>query len=869
MANRVVQGLAALVAALGLVGGAQAGDEGCEPGWVEGQFRPIGLNDRIEAMVVFDDGTGPAVYAGGWFTAAHGEPVNYIARWSGSQWQPVVDSNGLGIRPALPGQDFWVDALCVYDDGTGSALYIGGRFFEAGGQQVNNIVRWDGAQWSALGTSQEAGVEGGRVHSLAVFDDGNGPALYVGGSFSAAGGEAARSIARWNGQHWSPVHNSDGLGISGFSVNSMRTFDDGSGPALYVGGSFTAAGGIPTQSVARWDGTSWSALSGSQSTGVNGAVYDIGVFNDGSGPSLFFAGSFRNAGGFVANNIVEWNGTDWIPLTGPSGTGVDFANPVVFGIEGFDAGSGPRLHVAGYFANAGGLPARGLATWDGQEWSVPASSSLDGSGGGFRSLQTLDMEPGPALFAGRAFDSESSVPDLNQVLAWHSETLSVAFVPDDASVGSTVGALASFDDGSGEALYVGGNFRHAGDLRVDRIARWDGEVWSALTSPLGVGLGADSTAVHALHERGGSLYVGGEFSSVGSEGATGIARWDGSAWHALEAVSGENLTGGVVQSIISFDDGDGSDLYVGGRGFFVGGVLARNIARWDGTTWSTLGGGVSTLAPQPGVNAMAVFDDGTGAALYVGGRFDTAVNAEGVIPTVGIARWDGNEWSAVEGSSGGGLNGFVNALTVFDDGEGPALYAAGYFNLPGGSTRVARWDGVDWSPLPGFSGFGVTEINSLGVFDDGSGPALYAGVSFFTQQITDPGSGILKWAGLKWIALDGGVDAGIEPDDTTSYMAEVTAMTDFTHAAGTGLFVAGGFLRAGDSPSAFIAEWRGCASAPCIADISGDEAIDLVDLNIVLANFGQTTSEGDADGDGFVNKNDLNIVLGAFGTICP
>jgi len=36
------------------------------------------------------------------------------------------------------------------------------------------------------------------VSTLAVFDDGGGPALYAGGGFTTAGGVGANRIAKWN-----------------------------------------------------------------------------------------------------------------------------------------------------------------------------------------------------------------------------------------------------------------------------------------------------------------------------------------------------------------------------------------------------------------------------------------------------------------------------------------------------------------------------------------------------------------------------------------------------------------------------------------------------------------------------------------------
>lgn len=85
-----------------------------------------------------------------------------------------------------------VEALGVFDDGGGPALYVGGWFTTAGGEPANRIAKWDGSIWSALG----AGVGGGAVYALTAFDDGSGPALYVGGEFlSSPAGD--KSLAKW------------------------------------------------------------------------------------------------------------------------------------------------------------------------------------------------------------------------------------------------------------------------------------------------------------------------------------------------------------------------------------------------------------------------------------------------------------------------------------------------------------------------------------------------------------------------------------------------------------------------------------------------------------------------------------------------
>lgn len=56
---------------------------------------------------------------------------------------------------------------------------------------------------------------------------------------------------------------------------------------------------------------------------------------------------------------------------------------------------------------------------------------------------------------------------------------------------------------------------------------------------------------------------------------------------------------------------------------------------------------------------------------------------------------------------------------------------------------------------------------------------------------------------------------------------------------------------------------------PCYADVNDDNTVDLADLNIILGNFGDTTTNGDTNFDGVVDLADLNRVLNEFGTDCP
>src|SRR5262249_26531611 len=147
----------------------------------------------------------------------------------------------------------------------------------------------------------------------------------------------------------------------------------------------------------------------------------------------------------------------------------------------------------------------------------------------------------------------------------------------------------------------------------------------------------------------------------------------------------------------------------------VAGVPATNIARWNGTTWSVVGGG--TDFP---VESIGVADDGTGPALFASGSFTRA----GGLGAGRVARWNGS-WSVF----GQGLDASVSALVEHDDGSGRALFAGGMFRFAGGvaTNYIARWNGSAWT---GLSSLQYEPTRAMDVHDDGAGPKLYAGGQF-------------------------------------------------------------------------------------------------------------------------------------------
>lgn len=737
----------------------------CNPTWLPTFGGSLGLDNVVRTMAVFDDGrgAGPALYLGGDFAVAGGIPVNHIARWDGRQWSSVAGGadgsveglvvfddqlgggpalyacgsfgtiggvvankiarwNGVSWSPLGTGVDYnIISDMAVFDDGSGPELVAGGFFTSIDGVQANSIARWNGRSWSALGSGLVSNVHGatGSVFSLASFDDGNGPALYVGGIFIRAGGFPAQNMARWDGSAWTPIPGMNG------PVGAMTVLDDrsGAGPRLYAGGAFNTAGGVFTGNVVRWNGSAWSGLGG----GLNASVYVLSSFDDGSGPALIAGGEFYVADGpNPGYGIARWNGSEWTSLAG------GLNNPANAIVSMEDGRGGNTLFVGGMFWQAGtldqsggaGISAPHIARWDGSTWST-LGKGLDG---GISALAVFDdgRGGGPALYAGGYFSGDG-VSTLAHIGRWDG----AAWIPLGTGIDGPVRSLTTFDDGTGSALYAGGNFSVAGGTPVNNIARWDGSTWSAL----GSGLDSYVFALTTFDDRTGSgpaLYAGGWFSAdgAGEFSLNHIARWDGSAWTDVGGGVGGHPSGPPdsrsgpiygVSALTTFDNGTGPALYVGGVIAYAGQVPVQHVARWDGATWSGIGWTGSE------VYAMTPFDAGLGrgAQLMVAGNF-----------AGGIAGWDGVSWSFL----GGGTNGTINSLVSFNAGfgSGPELFVGGWFDTAGGvaANHIARWDGSAWSAMgEGLSG----APNALCMFDDGSGigPALIAGGSFYSLPAGD------------------------------------------------------------------------------------------------------------------------------------
>lgn len=129
--------------------------------------------------------------------------------------------------------------------------------------------------------------------------------------------------------------------------------------------------------------------------GVLGSV--LAIASDGA--STYVGGGLSEAGGLPARGIARWDGAAWHALGG----GVD---GVVYAI----VVSGTDVYVGGSFSEAGGRPAHHVARWDGAAWHRLAS----GLSGPVYAIATV----GPLTYLGGSFGRVGDVSSRN-IACWH------------------------------------------------------------------------------------------------------------------------------------------------------------------------------------------------------------------------------------------------------------------------------------------------------------------------------------------------------------------------------------------------------------------------------------------------------------------
>jgi len=751
-----------------------------------------------------------------WQSGYYINPINLnnIAKWQNNIWNILGDLSA-GFNQVC---------YTIKTDSS-SNIYAGGAFTIAGNANANRIAMYNGTTWSPLG----GGLDN-SCNSIAIDSANN---VYAGGLFITASGTTVNSIGKWNGSVWSAL----GTGLSGLTKNYCNAIAIDTTNNVYVGGNFISAGGTVANYIAKWDGSTWSALG----SGLNNTCNTIAIDTSNT---LYAGGAFTTAGGTSANYIAKWNGTSWSALS----TGLDNSCNSIY----IDTSTN-YVYATGFFLTAGGNTVNRFAKWNGTSWSA-INYGLLSTG------YAITKDVSNNFYVGGEFTDIVQTP-INYAARWNGSTWNTLGNFTDNKLDGSCNCIAF--DSCNNIVYVGGNFTtiNGGTMTTNYLAKWNAN--TNLWSGCGYGVNAPVKSLQLVNNGNKvNVYAGGNFSeyAIANTSLSGnFYKWNyaSSNWSITSSgltnrniycltsdlcnnlyAGGSSITsGGTTQYIAKLSSGSSTwsmssgingtcyciatdtsnNIYAGGgftsanyglnalfsfknnflsqfpntfngnayvirydkygnlyaAGYFS--TPGNNIAKWNGITWSPLGTGVSDFC-----YAIA-FDNANN--LYAGGYFLTA----GGVTVNRIAKWDGTTWSAL----GSGLNGYCFAIE-FDNANN--LYAGGQFSTAGGVTvnRIARWDGTGWYALK--TGLNST-CYSIAIDSNNN---VYASGDYTLADSVANTARIAKWDGSNWSALGSGINN--------------SACYSIAFDSSNNLYATGTFSQAGGVAStAYVAKWNGTA----------------------------------------------------------
>lgn len=236
-------------------------------------------------------------------------------------------------------------------------------------------------------------------------------------------------------------------------------------------------------------------------------------------------------------------------------------------------------------------------------------------------VHVIKVGPDGSVYFGGAFSNVDGIANADGIVKYNP----VANTFSALGTGISGGAVFDISFDSSGNLYAAGSFSTMGGVvNTARIAKWDGTVWT----PLSTGANNDINAVLVV---GTNVYAAGLFTSIGGSSINRIARWNGSAWSAM----GTGANSGVNALALGKD----GHIYVGGNFTTLGGLSINYFGRWNGVSFSYIG---ASNAISSTVHYIEVAPDGT---IYVSGTFGTV---NGITLPDRIVKWDGSSFTPLD-----------------------------------------------------------------------------------------------------------------------------------------------------------------------------------------------------------------------------
>jgi hypothetical protein len=562
----------------------------------------------VEALAL----SGGTLYVGGHFTEMGGQPRSSLAAFTAStggltSWAPEAT----GINPQIKG-------LAV----SGSEVYLAGSFDHVDGQARSAFAAVDTAGALTSWNPESSGCAGSSS-GLAVVA--TGTVVYVGGCFTQIGGQSRDGLAALDPSTGTATGWNPELGPGpGGAVSAITV----SGADVYVTGGFTQIGGQARNGVAALDATtaqatSWNPnLNANESNPIEGATEVATVATSGS--QVFVGGSFSSAGGVIRKDLAAIDATTgeataWNPGVVPV---FKLVNEPIRAISV----AGGVVYVGGSFSSVGGQPRANLAALDpttgnATSWNPGASNPSSEN-----SVVAALLATPQAVYVGGSFTTLGGASRSNLGAVGTSSGTATSWNPQIAAPkADTEHGVAAVDSLalSGTTLYVGGDLTELGGQSRTSAGAVSTETgaataWDPVLSGLFPG---EAVTAKILAVSGSTAYVTSNSGLIAVDATTGATL----PWHpeisagqtgaiqtatvangavylggaAVDAGSGLSLAWDPQLSSFAFGSPASANVVVasGNHVYLAGAFRTTDLAAASGFAAFTITGPINTAAP--------------------------------------------------------------------------------------------------------------------------------------------------------------------------------------------------------------------------------------------------------------------------------
>jgi hypothetical protein len=478
----------------------------------------------VKAMAI----SGQTLYVGGDFTTANSQTRNYLASFN-------VNSGELSAWNPNPSLNVYT--LGVYK----STLYVGGIFKKIGSTMRYGLAAFNISDGSLMNWNGNiGGVYYPSINKLAVA----GSKVYITGAFLTANGQDRCRLAALDAESgtlldWDPksAYPANAIGISGSTAllcgelqsvggqlrKYLASIDRATGAAtdwnpkadkrvismalsgstLYVGGDFTSIAGVWRDSLASFD-TTTGALNNWTPYTPDGAVWSLAV----AGDTVYVGGWFTHIGSTSRKYIASLNATTGALTSWNPGASSRVAAMTV---------AGPTLYVGGQFTTLGGASRSLIGSFDIGTGALNPWNPTS-AGGVNPQVESIAVSGSTVYvvgdFAQMGGKIRSSLVALDAVTGEATDWNPLVV---DSSVTPWIQSIAVY----GPVVCIGGFFTNAGGQPRYYLAAIDAITGNATPWNPGANSYVDSIIISDS-----SLFIGGNFSSVGGIAGMGVAEFD-------------------------------------------------------------------------------------------------------------------------------------------------------------------------------------------------------------------------------------------------------------------------------------------------------------------------------------------------------